>query len=470
MADGDKDKKGPEKRGGPEWNVRISSNPNRLRRDTAFLCNIRFKNDLPEIPCDPKLLLPPYDRDQLAAFKLTELERDLRKDLMFEDDLGIPIHPWNIEQYSVPEVVPPLHPDDAALVESDEEAEPKKARLRGDAAELSWLLRTKYIAAEAGLKRGTGAPAKAAAAAATAAAAGAENEDPREERIRQIEAQFVGAKAPLAHGKDPSVVPLEVMPVFPDSLMEGRSCVLATFDNDPLADVDVVERMPAEQRARVPQAMQLKSFKPATGPQFVALLVPKKLPEAGDDELSASGGIPGPQLAREYHWVREYQPHPRLDEKSTTYLFRFAGDGTVQFHDLNTRLELRKRKRQAAAGEDDEGFMQPEMVVVRDPETGDWAEQREARERAQNGAAASSEEYGQQQQQEQQEQQQQEEEDGGGGAGAGAGGGGSDAEMADAGGDGQGGSRERQGEEEYGGRADANAALRDVFGDDDDDI
>ena len=225
---------------------------------------------------------------------------------MFEDDLGIPIHPWNIEQYSVPEVVPPLHPDDAALVEvrglcvcvcvlrlsgdvcvcvcvcgrvagrqpaaaaglagapaaaaaaaaslpspacpstlrqpvpppvlatatpacrhscghhpifaapprpqSDEEAEPKKARLRGDAAELSWLLRTKYIAAEAGLKRGTGAPAKAAAAAATAAAAGAENEDPREERIRQIEAQFVGAKAPLAHGKDPSVVPLEVMP------------------------------------------------------------------------------------------------------------------------------------------------------------------------------------------------------------------------------------------------------------------
>ena len=118
--------------------MRINTDePNRLRRDTAFLCNIRFRNDLPEvgawaaavvcgccrggrrgesrsgaargaqegrgqaallaacpspklspspclpplpsvspplfaqIPCDPKLLLPPYDRQAVSAFKLT---------------------------------------------------------------------------------------------------------------------------------------------------------------------------------------------------------------------------------------------------------------------------------------------------------------------------------------------------------------------------------------------------------------
>ena len=41
------------------------------------------------------------------------------QDLLFESDLGIPIHAWNIEQYSYSaEAVqpPPLHPDDAALV------------------------------------------------------------------------------------------------------------------------------------------------------------------------------------------------------------------------------------------------------------------------------------------------------------------------------------------------------------------
>ena len=32
-----------------------------------------------QIPCDPKLLLPPYNKEELAAFKLTELEKDLKR-------------------------------------------------------------------------------------------------------------------------------------------------------------------------------------------------------------------------------------------------------------------------------------------------------------------------------------------------------------------------------------------------------
>ena len=44
---------------------------------------------------------------------------DSLQDLLFEADLGIPIHAWNIEQYSYSaEAVPPppLHPDDLTLV------------------------------------------------------------------------------------------------------------------------------------------------------------------------------------------------------------------------------------------------------------------------------------------------------------------------------------------------------------------
>jgi hypothetical protein len=33
----------------PEWDVSIPREPSRLHRDTAFLCNIRFRNDLPEV-------------------------------------------------------------------------------------------------------------------------------------------------------------------------------------------------------------------------------------------------------------------------------------------------------------------------------------------------------------------------------------------------------------------------------------
>lgn len=50
--------------------------------------------------------------------------------------------------------------------QSDTELDPRQARLRGDAAEVSWLMRTKYIAAEAGLKRGVGARKPAPAAGA----------------------------------------------------------------------------------------------------------------------------------------------------------------------------------------------------------------------------------------------------------------------------------------------------------------
>ncbi len=44
-----------------------------------------------------------------------------------------------------------------------------------------------------------------------------ENEDPREARIRQIEAQFAAARAPPVHCKDPSLRPLEILPGVPIS-------------------------------------------------------------------------------------------------------------------------------------------------------------------------------------------------------------------------------------------------------------
>lgn len=129
------------------------------------------------------------------------------------------------------------------------------------------------------------------------------------------------------------------------------------------------------------QAAQLKSFKPPGGKQFVALLVPQKLPPQGcacsaaawprrppactcfllcecsatcgcppaaralrhwgpaaarhpprsEGEGAAPGGvIPGAAFAQDYHWVREYHGKVRLDDTGTTFVFRFAGDGTVQ--------------------------------------------------------------------------------------------------------------------------------------------
>ena len=48
-------------------------------------------------------------------------------------------------------------------------------------------------------------------------------------------------------------------PVFPDELFEGRSCVIATYDNDPLEDVPQLVGLSAEARARAAQVRSARA-------------------------------------------------------------------------------------------------------------------------------------------------------------------------------------------------------------------
>ncbi len=71
-----------------------------------------------QVPCDPKMLVAPLNAQQLAAFRLTTLERDPKRDLVLEPDLGIPLSVFDVDRYSVPPVPPPLAPEDQALLEA----------------------------------------------------------------------------------------------------------------------------------------------------------------------------------------------------------------------------------------------------------------------------------------------------------------------------------------------------------------
>jgi hypothetical protein len=72
-----------------------------------------------QVPCDPKILLPPFNKQELAAFHLTSLEREMKRDMLFETDLGIPVAVLDIDQFMVPEEPDALqlHPADAALLQ-----------------------------------------------------------------------------------------------------------------------------------------------------------------------------------------------------------------------------------------------------------------------------------------------------------------------------------------------------------------
>ena len=118
---------------------------NRLKRDTPFICNIHYSNELPEvhrrgpvwlrtqqlalwgsrdrlhglaqIPCDPKLVVAALQPDALAEFAVSTLEREQLRDLVLESDLGVSISTLDVDRYAIPADVRQLDPEDAALLE-----------------------------------------------------------------------------------------------------------------------------------------------------------------------------------------------------------------------------------------------------------------------------------------------------------------------------------------------------------------
>jgi hypothetical protein len=135
-----------------------------------------------QVPCDPKMLVAVLQPDKLSQFNITTLEQDMRQDLILESGVGIPLSLLDTQRYAVPDVIEPLAPEDAALVmvrkvecrsvcllnwqmsvrmltwfslvlkgpatEEGSGAVKTRERLRGEGAELSWLMRTTYIANE----------------------------------------------------------------------------------------------------------------------------------------------------------------------------------------------------------------------------------------------------------------------------------------------------------------------------------
>ena len=74
---------------------------NKLKRDTPFVGDVRFRNDLPDLPCDPKLLTAKLNTSKLSVFALTQMEKALRPDLVSDlDPLGLPL--IDIQRCAVP--------------------------------------------------------------------------------------------------------------------------------------------------------------------------------------------------------------------------------------------------------------------------------------------------------------------------------------------------------------------------------
>jgi RNA polymerase II-associated factor 1 len=86
-----------------------------------FVCKLKYRNTLPELPFDPKLVYAPFpsscfrnidfamrfrqypfDPNRFVKYKPTSLERTFKYPLLTEPDLGVPLDLIDPDTYKVP--------------------------------------------------------------------------------------------------------------------------------------------------------------------------------------------------------------------------------------------------------------------------------------------------------------------------------------------------------------------------------
>ena len=65
-----------------------------------LICRVKYCNNLPDIPFDPKFIAYPFDTQRFISYNPTGLERNYKYELLTEHDLGVTIDLINPEAYS----------------------------------------------------------------------------------------------------------------------------------------------------------------------------------------------------------------------------------------------------------------------------------------------------------------------------------------------------------------------------------
>jgi hypothetical protein len=69
-----------------------------------------------QVPCDPRILIAVLQPEKLSHFNITTVEQEMRQDLILDGGASVSLSLLDTERFAVPDVLPALHPDDAALL------------------------------------------------------------------------------------------------------------------------------------------------------------------------------------------------------------------------------------------------------------------------------------------------------------------------------------------------------------------
>ncbi|KMQ92787.1 rna polymerase ii-associated factor 1-like protein [Lasius niger] len=331
----------------------IQTNSNQADRDkratrpaekrSELICRVKYCNTLPDIPFDPKFITYPFEPTRFIQYNPTSLERNYKYEVLTEHDLGVEIDLINKDTYAG-EVNAQLDPADEKLLEEDVLTPQDSKRSRHHARSVSWLRRTEYISTESTRFQPQTAD-KVEAKVGYSIKKNFKEETlymDRDSQIKAIEKTFEDNKKPIErHYSKPNVVPVEVLPVYPDFKLWKYPCAQVIFDSDP---APTGRSVPA-QIEEMSQAM-IRGVMDESGEQFVAYFLPlDETLEKRRRDFTAGIDYADEEeyeykMAREYNWNVKSKASKGYEEN---YFLVIRQDG-VYYNELETRVRLSKRR------------------------------------------------------------------------------------------------------------------------------
>lgn len=290
-----------------------------------------------------KFLNYPFESDRFIQYNPTSLERNYKFDCHTEHDLGVNIDLINRDLYQLDRNAT-LEAADEKLLEEDSHTPADTTRSKQHAKSVSWLRKSEYISTEQTRFQPQNME-KAEAKVGYNVKNSLRGETlymDRDQQIKSIEKTFEESKHKITtHYCKPSVVPLEIHPVYPDFKNWKFPCAQVIFDADPSPGGKSLPN----QMEEMSQAM-IRGVMDESGEQFVAYFLPtedtlekrrldfsNELPYEDDVEYEY-------KMAREYNWNVKSKLSKGYEEN---YFLVIREDG-VYYNELETRVRLSKRR------------------------------------------------------------------------------------------------------------------------------
>ncbi|XP_022083166.1 RNA polymerase II-associated factor 1 homolog [Acanthaster planci] len=314
-----------------------------------LVCRIKYGNNLPDIPFDPKFITYPFEANRFVKYNATSLERNYKHELLAEHDLGVTIDLINPDTYRIdPHAY--LDPADEKLLEEEISTPGDSKRSRQHTKAVSWLRKTEYISSEYNRSQYSRDKVETKVAYHLKKQFNEENlYKDQASQIAAIEKTFEDAKIPIdQHYSKPHVKPVEILPVFPDFDMWIHPCAQVIFDSDPA----VRGKSVAAQVEEMSQAM-IRGMVDEAGDQFVGYFLPteettgKRKRDFLDEINYVEDEEYEYKLAREYNWNVKNKASRGYEEN---YFFVFRNGKGVYYDELETRVRLNKRRAKEKEG------------------------------------------------------------------------------------------------------------------------